>query len=108
MAGEAFTRFPLDHPEYTREFLHRQMNEEINGLEMTARNIADFPDAPWELRIAKDAGNVFSSPDGTIYVDEALAQALGSQSGLWAAVLSHEVAHVARRDWGAAIYCNME
>lgn len=44
--------FPLDHPEYTREFLHRQMNEEINGLEMSAQNIAEFPDAPWELRMA--------------------------------------------------------
>jgi uncharacterized ferritin-like protein (DUF455 family) len=44
--------FPPDHPEYTREFFHRQMNEEINGLEMSARNLAEFPDAPWELRMA--------------------------------------------------------
>ena len=44
--------FPADHPEATREFLHRQMNEEIDGLEMSARNIADFPDAPWDLRMA--------------------------------------------------------
>jgi uncharacterized ferritin-like protein (DUF455 family) len=35
-----------------REFLHRQMNEEVNGLEMAARNLADFPDAPWELRMS--------------------------------------------------------
>ena len=35
-----------------REFLHRQMNEEVNGLEMAARNLTDFPDAPWELRMA--------------------------------------------------------
>jgi uncharacterized ferritin-like protein (DUF455 family) len=28
------------------------MNEEINGLEMAARNLSDFPDAPWELRMA--------------------------------------------------------
>ncbi len=44
--------FPVDHPELTREFLHRQMNEEIEGLEMSARNLVDFPDAPWELRMA--------------------------------------------------------
>lgn len=44
--------FGPDHPEMTREFLHRQMNEEVNGLEMSARNLADFPDAPWELRMA--------------------------------------------------------
>lgn len=38
--------------EATTEFLHRQMNEEINGMEISARNIVDFPDAPWELRMA--------------------------------------------------------
>ncbi len=53
----------------------------------------------WDLRIAKDAGNVFASPDGTIFVDEELADLLGSHAGLWAAALSHEVAHVVRRDW---------
>jgi len=55
----------------------------------------------WELRITKQPGelNAFSSPDGTIYVDRSLAQLLGSQSGLWAAALSHEVAHVLHRDW---------
>jgi len=44
--------FGPDHPEMTREFLHRQMNEEINGMEISARNLADFPDAPWDLRMA--------------------------------------------------------
>jgi len=34
------------------EFLHRQMNEELNGLEIAARNLVDFPDADWELRMA--------------------------------------------------------
>jgi len=33
------------------EFLHRQMNEEINGLENSARCITDFPDADWDLRM---------------------------------------------------------
>lgn len=36
----------------TQEFLHRQMNEEINSIEISARNIVDFPGAPWELRMA--------------------------------------------------------
>ncbi len=36
----------------TSEFLHRQMNEEINGMEISARNLADFPDAPWDLRMS--------------------------------------------------------
>lgn len=43
---------PADDPEATAEFLHRQMNEEVDGLEMSARNLTDFPDAPWELRLA--------------------------------------------------------
>ena len=34
------------------EFMHRQMNEEIDGLEIAARNLSDYPDAPWELRLA--------------------------------------------------------
>jgi uncharacterized ferritin-like protein (DUF455 family) len=46
------TNLPGDHPDVTREFLHRQMNEEINGLEISARNLVDFPDADWELRMA--------------------------------------------------------
>lgn len=36
----------------TQEFLHRQMNEEVNSIEISARNLVDFPDAPWELRMA--------------------------------------------------------
>ena len=42
---------PDDHPHKMTEFLHRQMNEEINSLEISARAIADFPDAPWDLRL---------------------------------------------------------
>jgi uncharacterized ferritin-like protein (DUF455 family) len=49
---EEMTNLPEEHPEMTREFLHRQMNEEVNGLEISARNLADFPDAAWELRMS--------------------------------------------------------
>jgi uncharacterized ferritin-like protein (DUF455 family) len=44
--------FPVDDPRATVEFLHRQMNEEVDGLEISARNLADFPSAPWALRMA--------------------------------------------------------
>ena len=40
---------PDDHPRKQVEFLHRQMNEEINSLEISARNLADFPEAEWDL-----------------------------------------------------------
>jgi len=54
----------------------------------------------WELRIADDdLLNAYSSPDGTIYVDRNLAQLAGASAGLWAAILSHEVAHIVHRDW---------
>ncbi len=40
-----------DHPQKRTEFLHRQMNEELNSLEISARALVDFPDAPWALRL---------------------------------------------------------
>jgi uncharacterized ferritin-like protein (DUF455 family) len=42
---------PDDHPQKTVEFFHRQMNEEMNGLENAARNLADYPDADWDVRM---------------------------------------------------------
>jgi uncharacterized ferritin-like protein (DUF455 family) len=43
---------PPDHPDVGKEFLHRQLNEELNSLEIAARNLVDFPEADWELRLA--------------------------------------------------------
>jgi hypothetical protein len=54
----------------------------------------------WELRIINDGQlNAFSSPDGTVYLESGLADLAGTSAGLWAAILSHEIAHVIRRDW---------
>lgn len=54
----------------------------------------------WQLRIVYDSQlNAFSSPDGIIYVESGLARLGGSNAGLWAAILSHEIAHILRRDW---------
>ena len=54
----------------------------------------------WQVRIVDDNQlNAYSSPDGTIYIESGLAQLAGPSTGLWAAVLSHEIAHVVRRDW---------
>jgi uncharacterized ferritin-like protein (DUF455 family) len=46
------TNLAEDDPRAMAEFLHRQMNEEVNGLEIAARNLCDFPEADWELRLA--------------------------------------------------------
>ena len=54
----------------------------------------------WHLRIVEDGQlNAYSSPDGTVYVESGLARLAGSSAGLWAAILSHEIAHIVRRDW---------
>ena len=34
-----------------RERLHRHMNNELGALEIAAQCVADFPDAPWDLRM---------------------------------------------------------
>jgi len=49
--------------------------------------------------VQDDELNAYASPDGTVYVESGLAGIAGSSSGLWAAILSHEIAHVVRRDW---------
>jgi uncharacterized ferritin-like protein (DUF455 family) len=45
------TNFPKGHPLKDVEFFHRQMNEEINGLENAAQSLADFPDGDWNVRM---------------------------------------------------------
>jgi len=54
----------------------------------------------WQLRIVEDdLLNAYSSPDGTVYVESGLARLANSNPGLWAAILSHEIAHIVHRDW---------
>jgi hypothetical protein len=54
----------------------------------------------WQLRVVdNDQLNAYSSPDGTVYVESGLARLAGPIAGLWAAILSHEIAHILRRDW---------
>ncbi len=54
----------------------------------------------WQLRfVQNDQLNAYSSPDGTVYVEGGLARLAGTSAGLWAAFLSHEIAHITRRDW---------
>ena len=43
--------FPDGHPRRVIEFFHRQMNEEVESLECSAINLADFPEADWDLRL---------------------------------------------------------
>ena len=52
----------------------------------------------WNFTIVNDGSvNAYSLPDGEVSVGSGLAKLIGTRSGMWAAVLSHETAHVARR-----------
>lgn len=52
----------------------------------------------WNFTIVNnDTINAQSLPDGEICVGSGLAKLIGTNSGLWAAVLSHETEHTARR-----------
>jgi uncharacterized ferritin-like protein (DUF455 family) len=44
--------FPEGHPLKVIEFFHRQMNEEMNGVENAAQSLADFPNADWNVRMS--------------------------------------------------------
>lgn len=43
--------FERGHPEKEIEFFHRQAHEELNAVENCSRNLSDFPDAPWDVRM---------------------------------------------------------
>jgi uncharacterized ferritin-like protein (DUF455 family) len=43
---------PDGHPQKALEFLHRQLNEELNVLENAARNLYEFPSVDWDLRLS--------------------------------------------------------
>src|SRR5882724_11302930 len=52
----------------------------------------------WKLSFANnEVINAYSLPDGEVLVEGRLARLIGTDRGLWAAVLSHEIAHVVRR-----------
>ena len=44
--------FPDEDRRKVIEFFHRQMNEEMNGVENAAQSLADFPDADWNVRMS--------------------------------------------------------
>ncbi|HXQ53480.1 MAG TPA: DUF455 family protein [Stellaceae bacterium] len=41
----------IETPEALREFIHRDINNEVQSTEIAAQMLVDFPDAPWELRM---------------------------------------------------------
>jgi len=43
--------YPPGSALWQRESLHRHLNTELQSLEIAAQSLADFPDAPWDLRL---------------------------------------------------------
>src|SRR3954470_732912 len=43
--------YPIGTEEGRREGLNRHLNTEMQSLEIAAQSLAEFPDAPWELRM---------------------------------------------------------
>lgn len=83
----------LDDPEATRvgqEVFNTMVgNATVSSIGLPYR---------WSLSFVNtDVINAGSLPDGEISVNNGLAKLIGTDRGLWAAVLSHEIAHVARR-----------
>jgi len=39
-------------PEARRQRLHKHMHNEMQAIEMAAQSLADFPDAPWDVRMS--------------------------------------------------------
>jgi uncharacterized ferritin-like protein (DUF455 family) len=42
----------VETPEGRRQFVHLDLNNEVQSAEIAAQTLADFPDAPWELRLS--------------------------------------------------------
>jgi uncharacterized ferritin-like protein (DUF455 family) len=43
--------YPVGIDSWYLESLNRHLNTELQSMEITAQSLADFPDAPWELRM---------------------------------------------------------
>src|SRR5216684_8385132 len=74
------------------------------GTEVFSKFIADTSVASlglpyrWSFTIVDNGSvNAYSLPDGEVSVGSGLARLIGTNPGLWSAVLSHETAHTARR-----------
>jgi len=71
-------------------------------MERLAQRFADTVPSlakPWHFHLlASDKINAFSLPGGLIYITQGLYQRIGARDPLLAAVIAHEMAHIARKD----------
>lgn len=90
----------LDQNSLSAEEIRGPAARVFNQLVHQTSSECSSEEISWELRIVKGlVGNAFSLPDGAVYVDEEMRQLLGSEPGLWAAVLAHEIVHITQHHW---------
>ena len=78
-------------PEAQREFIHRDMNNEIQSLEIAAQTLIDFPEAPWELRVSFARQCWDEARHAQLYADELAVK--GGYKGEFP---------IANHEWGVA------
>ena len=120
-----------DSPKAILKLEYRQAEIDRRALPAAAKRVppdAEFPEAVetfqalvsdstvtelhlpfhWRLSLLETGEvNAFSIPDGEVLVSRPLADRLGHNRGLWAAVLAHEISHIAGRHWFKR-YCHSE
>lgn len=88
-------------PQFEQEFggLHpsESLQRYVQDVGMSLAEETDRPDLPWQFRVLKsEQVNAFALPGGFIYITSGLLRQLDNEAQL-AAVLAHEVGHVAHR-----------
>ena len=88
-------------PQFEQEFggLHTDdsLQRYVQDIGMSLAEETDRPDLPWQFRVLQsEQVNAFALPGGFIYITAGLLRRLENEAQL-AAVLSHEVGHVAHR-----------
>jgi len=94
LAISGHERMMMGAPSLVDSFVSQSAREVFDSL---VANCAALP-YPWKLTLVNnDVVNASSNPAGQVYAYGGMAKVLGSHTGLWAAVLSHEIAHTALR-----------
>lgn len=84
-----------------------QLNNYVNTIGQKVAAVSDRTDLPYHFKVVNDKSfNAFTIPGGYIYVNRGLLQRIHSDDEI-AAVLAHEIGHVAARHTAKQIQAQM-